>query len=558
MANEQTGVSRLRIGEILLAAQAVTRDQLNRALALQRASGLRVGEALVQLGHLAEPDLQRCLARQLGLPFEPGPDLRLDPGVARLVSEEAAVQHRALPLRLEGQQVLVAMTDPLNFVGLDHVSLSVGRPVRPVVVTEAAFQRAVIRVFGIPEPDGGSPGDGALRYYDVTAAGDTPVVRVVNALIAGAIAAGASDIHIEPWEDRVRVRYRIDGSLVEQTPLPLSLLGAVTARLKVMAGMDVAERRAPQDGQIQASWQGRRVDLRVSSLPILHGERLVLRLLDRSAGVRTLEALGMPPDLEQRYRRIMGRPNGLLLVTGPTGSGKSTTTIATLSALNRPDRNIITIEDPVEYQVPGINQVQVNPRAGLSFARGLRAFLRQDPDIIMLGEIRDTETAEMAMRAALTGHLVLSTLHTNFAAAAPSRLIDMGIEPFLIASSLLAVLAQRLVRLLCQRCREPWAVPADDPVRCLPGMPAGPLQLYRPRGCGFCGHVGYRGQVAIFELLEISGPVRSLIMQRAAAEQIQAAGVQAGMHPLWQRGMELCLEGRTSVEELQRVAFAEV
>lgn len=552
-----TGLSKLRLGDILVARRLITRDQLQEALQLSQTGSGRLGEVLMQLGHVAESDLKSTLAQQLGLAFEPGPDLDVDYTAAKLLTERTAQQLQAIPLRADGTALIVAMVDPLNFQALDHIGLKSGRQVRPVVVTANTLQRTIVKVFGLPEMEKDDQVNNTV--YDVSQGDDgNPLIRLVNTLLAESLTRRASDIHIEPLEDQLRVRYRVDGNLVELTPLPLSRHAGLISRLKVMAGMDIAERRIPQDGQIKIIMGERRVDLRINTVPTAHGERMVIRLLERSQGVRELGQLGMPPQEEGHFREMIARPNGLILVTGPTGSGKSTTLMATLATLNRPGVNILTIEDPIEYNVKGIGQVQVNPKAGLTFAAGLRAFLRQDPDIMMVGEIRDSETADIAIRAALTGHLVFSTLHTNQAAGAVSRLIDMGTEPFLLASSLLGVVAQRLVRVLCSRCKEAYTVADDSPLRYLPGIPEGPLTLFRAKGCGFCDQIGYKGRVAVFEVLPINARLRELIAQRASATVIQEEAIRAGLtRTLWLTGLEKAFKGETSVEEVQKIAFAE-
>ena len=551
----QPQVSRLRLGDILVSAKLVTRDQLQEALSGQTSGGGRLGEHLVKLGHLAETDLKRYLAKQLGLAFDPGPELDLDPATARLVTEDVANKYQALPLRQDGNALRVAVVDPLNYQALDHVALQTGRQINPVVVTGATLQRAIIRVFGIP--DSTPEEEIGSRVYNLDTPEENIVVRLVNTVCRQAILTRASDIHMEPTEDRCRVRYRIDGVLLETTPIPLNLHGSLISRLKVMAGMDIAERRIPQDGQIQSSCQSKRYDLRVNTLPTIHGERVAIRILDRNSNLKSIKQLGLPEPMDEIYRNIITRPNGMILITGPTGSGKSTTLMATLSAVNAPDKHIMTIEDPVEYHIAGISQVQVNNKAGLNFASGLRSFLRQDPDIIMVGEIRDGETADIAIRAALTGHLVFSTLHTNQAAATVGRLIDMGVEPFLLASSLLGIMAQRLIRLLCKKCRQAYIVAEDDPIRYLPGVPQGPLTLHRAKGCGHCEQTGYQGRHAIFELLPVTGAVRELIMQQASAAAILAEARACGMQTLWETGLARVLQGETSIDELQRVAFME-
>ncbi|MFZ5816330.1 MAG: GspE/PulE family protein [Bacillota bacterium] len=554
---EATKLSRFRLGDLLVARKLITQEHLKEALESIQHNGGRLGEVLVQMGYLAESDLVSTLAQQINIPYEQGPDLDLDVEIAKLISEETAQRLSALPIRAEGNMLVVAITDPLNFMALDHIALKTGRPVRSVAITSKTFQRALVKVFGIPEADEND----ALptRVFDISASEDSPVIRLVNTIFSQAVQFRASDIHLEPMEDKVRVRYRIDGALMESNPLPRSIHAPLISRLKVMANMDIAERRIPQDGQIMVTQEGRRIDLRVSTVPCSHGERMVIRLLERNQTVKGIEQLNMPPEERKFFDDMITRPNGLILVTGPTGSGKSTTLMTTLSHLNKADVNILTIEDPVEYNIPGVAQVQVNNKAGLTFAAGLRSFLRQDPDIIMIGEIRDMETADIAIRAALTGHLVFSTLHTNDSAGAVGRLVDMGVEPFLLASSLLGVVSQRLIRVLCPRCKKPHEVPEQDPNRYLPGVPrTGPLTLYESVGCGFCDQLGYRGRNAIFELLPITGPVREMIIERRTAGEIQEYALKTGvMRTLWTTGLEKVLNGTTSLEELRRVAFAE-
>lgn len=552
MSASSQRLSRLRLGDILVTARLVSHEQLQEALALQAKTGGRLGDRLLELGHLSEPDLKRCLARQSEMPFEDRAELDVDLPTARLIPEELATRHRAIPMRMDTGMLVVALADPLNYRALDEIGLHTGRPVRGLVVTDSALQRALVRCYGIP--DGEEKGASERGVYDVDRSDEGTVIRLVNSLCQQALNARASDIHIEPLEDRVRVRYRVDGALLESNPLPLSVHVGVLSRLKVMAGMDIAERRIPQDGQIQVRSNGRRYDLRVGTVPTVHGERAAIRILDRGGGLRTLDGLQMRAAELARYREMIRRPNGILLITGPTGSGKSTTLMATLSALNTADKHIITVEDPVEYRVPGVSQIQVNPKAGLTFASGLRSFLRQDPDVIMVGEIRDGETADIAIRAALTGHLVLSTLHTNQAAGAVSRLVEMGVEPFLLGSSLLGVVAQRLVRLLCTRCKESYTLSDEDPDRLLLGD-NGPF--YQARGCGFCEQTGYMGRQAIFEVLQVGRAARELIARRGTADEIQRRAIEAGMQTLWENGLSLVRAGVTTVDEIRRVAFAE-
>ncbi|MFZ5817982.1 MAG: GspE/PulE family protein [Bacillota bacterium] len=558
---QSTSRGAMRLGDILLAARLITQRQLEAALDNQKKTGGRLGEVLINLGFVTEFDMCNTLAEQLGYPFIPNPEIQMEAGVAALVSEELAKKYRAVPIRLEGNSLVVAMADPLNFLAIDDISLSSGRRVKPAVSPEKAIQRALLKAYALkassqgPEP---SPIETAPRTYDLEEADESGIVRIVNNLVAQALGMRATDIHIEPVEHQVRVRFRVDGLLTEGTPLPKSALNPVLSRIKVMAGMDIAERRIPQDGRIEVEMQGRRLDLRVNTVPSIYGEKVAIRILDRSAALMGLGELGLTDDVLAQLRAILAKPHGLFLVTGPTGSGKTTTLMAALTEINHAYRQILTIEDPVEYYLAGVNQVQVNPKAGLTFATGLRAFLRQDPDVIMVGEIRDGETADIAVRAALTGHLVLSTLHTNTAAGAPGRLTDMGVEPFLLASSLSGVLAQRLVRQLCQRCKEAYQPDREDPD--YPLLEAAGLTnvpFYRPHGCGHCDQTGYAGRLALVELLQVNGEVRELITRRAPATEIAAAARQAGMRSLWQDGLLKAWKGLTTLDQVKRVALVE-
>jgi type IV pilus assembly protein PilB len=553
----------MRLGDTLVEAKLITPRQLETALETQKKTGGRLGEILITLGFVTEFDMCNTLADQLGYPFNPTPENQLESGVTALISETLARKYNAVPLRLEGNSLLVAMSDPLNFPAIEEISLQSGRRIKPVVSPDKAVKRAIMKAYAL----GGAPVDGgrtgavdqtAARAYDLEESDESGVVKLVNNLVAQALSQRATDIHIEPGEYQIRVRYRIDGLLQEVAPLAKTLAQPIISRIKIMAGMDIAERRIPQDGRIEVEMQGRRLDLRVGSVPTVYGEKLAIRILDRSAALLGLGELGLSPDVLPQIRSLLSRPNGMFLVTGPTGSGKTTTLMAALGELNHPDRHIITVEDPVEYYLGGVNQVQVNPKAGLTFAAGLRAFLRQDPDVIMVGEVRDGETADIAVRAALTGHMVLSTVHTNQAAGTPSRLIDMGVEPFLLASSLTGVLAQRLVRRLCPRCRTPYLPTPEDPD--YPLLEAAGLtgvELYRPGGCGHCDRTGYSGRIALVELLPVTGAVRECITRQVSAADLQDAAVRNGMRTLWQDGLLKAAAGQTTLEQVKRVAFAE-
>lgn len=565
----------MRLGDTLVAAKLITPRQLEIALETQKKTGGRLGEVLIQLGFVTEFDMCNTLAEQLGYPFIPNPEVQVEAGVSALISEALAKKYSAVPLRLEGNALVVAMSDPLNLLAIEDLSLQSGRRVRPAIAPEKAVRRAILKAYGLAAAQGegkpGAPGAAgemraggsadyvaAPRAYDLEEGDESGVVKLVNNLVAQALSQRATDIHIEPGEHQIRVRYRVDGLLQEVAPLARSLALPVISRIKIMSGMDIAERRVPQDGRIEVELQGRRLDLRVNAVPTVFGEKLAIRILDRSAALLGLGELGLEPDVAEAIRTMLARPSGMFLVTGPTGSGKTTTLMAALGELNRADRHIITVEDPVEYYLPGVNQVQVNPKAGLTFAAGLRAFLRQDPDVMMVGEIRDGETADIAVRAALTGHIVLSTLHTNQAAGAPGRLTDMGVEPFLLASSLAGILAQRLVRRLCPRCRAPYEVTPEDPDYPLlapEGMEG--ATLFRPTGCGLCDRTGYSGRIALVELMPVTAAIRACMTGRAPAADLQAEACRAGMRTIWQDGLRKARAGLTTLDQVKRVAFAE-
>ncbi len=548
-----------RFGEVLVEAGVITEAQLRAALEKQRSTGLMLGRILVQEGYITDIDVAQALAEQLELPFFPPGELRPHHRLTRHIGEETARRYKAVPVKEDDQGVLVAMVDPLNVFALDDLSFITGKKCRPAVTTEQALEKALAEVFeaggvsaaAVPTEDSSSGG------YTLGGAEGTPAVKLVDRMIRDAIDERASDIHIEPMQDRMRVRYRIDGVLHDVMSQSLEMHAPCVSRIKIMASMDISERRVPQDGRAEVRYKGRTIDLRISTLPTIFGEKVAIRLLDKSQALTELEELGFEADVLEIYKEMIRRPHGMLLVTGPTGSGKTTTLMATLRRLNRPEVNIITLEDPVEYDIPGVNQVQVNPRAGLTFANGLRSIVRQDPNIIMVGEIRDRETADIAVRSALTGHLVLSSLHTNDSAGTVTRLLDMGVEPALLASCLLGCLAQRLVRVLCPRCKEEYELGETSGERFGLPFPAGLLRLYRPVGCAHCNHTGYRGRTGIFELLPVTAEIRQLIIERASAEHIAGEARAQGMRSVAEAGVKKVLAGQTSIEELRRVAFEE-
>jgi general secretion pathway protein E len=553
------------LGQILMDAQVITPETLEEALLRATQERQRLGEALVAMGAASTTDVLRGLAAQQGVPFLSAEELPSTPPPLKHVSPKYLRQYVACPIALEGAIVTVATADPTNTLLVDDLQQSLGVTIKLCVAPAPAIIEAIERAYGantalqkIVEGIGPASADRhAEPEEDVNhlrdMAFEAPVVRLVNLLIDGALAADASDIHIEPFEDSLRVRYRIDGLLYDQEAPPRRLQAALTSRIKIMAEMNIAERRLPQDGRIRVTAPGgRRVDIRVSTVPTIHGESIVMRLLDRSSVFLPFDQLGFPPRTAAAFETLIHRPYGILLVTGPTGSGKTTTLYAALDKINRPDLKIITVEDPVEYQLRGVNQIPVRPKIGLSFASGLRHIVRQDPDVIMVGEIRDLETAEIAIQAALTGHLVFSTLHTNDAPSAVTRLQDMGCEPYLVSSVLSGVLAQRLVRRICQSCRAP---DHPDPAELL-GLgvtdPTG-VELFRGKGCDECRGTGYRGRTGIYELFRITEETRGLIVRRVPAGEIRHHAVEHGMATLREEGWAKACAGLITVEEILRV-----
>ncbi len=550
------------LGEILVQEGLTTSDAVQRGLARAQTSGERIGDALVALGAVTEDDVLRALSLQQDLPYLWREEFPSSVPMLKNVSAKYLRQVRVCPISLDGSVLTVASADPLNTLVTDELRQATGLNVKVVISAAAAIIEAIDRTYeGTATPlqrivegmddDVDSKGDEDLNHLRDMAF-EAPVVRLVNLLVENAISAEASDIHIEPFEDTLRIRYRIDGVLYEQEAPPRRLQAAVTSRIKIMAEMNIAERRLPQDGRIRVTLHGQRVDIRVSTMPTVHGESIVMRLLQRSSVFHPLEQLGFPADLLKRFQSLIKRPHGIMLVTGPTGSGKTTTLYAALDKINAPGVKIITVEDPVEYQLKGVNQIPVKPKIGLSFAQGLRHIVRQDPDVILVGEIRDLETAEIAIQASLTGHLVFSTLHTNDAPGAITRLQDMGVEPYLVASVLEGVLAQRLVRRVCAACRVPDTPSVADLDALGVKTPAGAV-LTRGKGCDECRGTGYRGRSGIYELFTIDEDARSLILRRASTRDIRQHAIQRGMVTLRMDGYKRACEGVTTVEEILRV-----
>ncbi|MEO8596295.1 MAG: type II secretion system ATPase GspE [Candidatus Solibacter sp.] len=549
-AGAPLGPRNLRIGEILLARGKIEAEDIERALELQRERGDKLGKILVDMGTVAYRDVLAALSDQLDIPLvtvEGAPPSA--PEIEKL-SQRFLRQCRAIPVGLADNVLTVAMADPLDFETVAALRAFSGLQVKPVLAAEQEILDAIDRNYGESEQRGafteGEDDTGADLEHLRDMASEAPVIRMVNAMIASAIELRASDIHIEPFEKEFRVRFRVDGVLFNQEPPPRELKAAIISRLKLMAKLNIAERRLPQDGRIKIKVVGREVDLRVSTLPTLYGESVVMRLLDRSAGdFYDLRRLGFDDRMLARMEHFTSLPHGIFLVTGPTGSGKSTTLYSALKRINLPDKKIITIEDPVEYQMDGINQIHVNTQIGLTFASGLRHIVRQDPDVIMVGEIRDRETADVAIRAALTGHLVFSTLHTNDAPSAITRLTDMGVENYLISSSVVGVLAQRLVRVICQHCKE-----ADRIVLSPEGET---VQAYRGAGCAECGGRGYISRMGIFEMMDVNDEIRKLVIANADASVLTRTARKNGMRNLREDGWRKIQDGVTTVEEVMRV-----
>jgi type IV pilus assembly protein PilB len=567
------------IGEILVSRGYVTPEQLSVAVEAQR--GLptpeALGDTLVSMGYLSQRDKWRSLAEQWGVEFVDLETFPVDPDVVTRVSQEICRRYKAIPISRSHGRIVVAMKEPNDIYAIDALRLILGADVEPVLAEEEDILGAISRFFS----NDGTARDAVssmLKDIDIDnvealTAGDTsdevsveqmremveeaPIVRLANLIIGQAVGDGASDIHIEPTREGVRIRYRIDGILQEAMQLPKKAQASLISRIKIMASMDIAEKRAPQDGRISLMIDGKQWDFRVSTLPSAFGEKVVMRILDKSAISIGLHRLGIMPKTLEQFENLIQRTYGIILVTGPTGSGKSTTLYSVLSKLNSPEKNILTIEDPVEYELPGITQVGVHPRAGLTFAAGLKCMLRQDPNIIMVGEIRDGETGMIAVEAALTGHLVLSTLHTNDAPGAIARLLDMGVEPFLISSSVCGVLAQRLVRQICPKCKVAYQPPMDAVRRLgLSTENTQGVKFYRGKGCDYCKGTGYKGRTGIYELMVVNDDVRDLALQRASSHRIREAAIANNMITLKSDATEKVLLGVTTLEETLRVVYS--
>lgn len=561
----QKGFSRNYLGDMLIASGNITPEQLQEALAYQadkarEGSRVLLGQVLSELGFCTEDDIARVMAHRAGVPFISLRKYSLDNAAMNLIEPELAQRYNALPIGFEDGKLLVALRHPADIIAIDDLRIITGYDIRPVIVSDSELT-AAIRHFGRSAVELEQKEEEVPEEPEQLVGGDEgeerPAVQLANQIIQESVRNEASDVHIEPLEKVMRVRMRIDGVLHEVMQLPRRMHPSLVSRLKVMSGMDIAERRLPQDGRMTMKIDKRTIDIRSATLPSAYGEKFTMRILDRDARLITLPEMGFPRDQLEKYQLMINLPYGFILVTGPTGSGKSTTLYATLDVLNKPNRHIITLEDPLERHLDGVNQIQINLRAGLTFAAGLRAIIRNDPDVIMVGEIRDHESARIAVESSLTGHLVLATLHTNDAAGAITRLTDMGIEPYLTASSLAGIVAQRLVRLLCTHCREPYLLSRAEILASVPDFPLAAAEeeitIYKPHGCIRCGKTGYKGRTGVYELLRSSDNIQRLTLERRSLQEIRDAAIAEGMVTLRQDGLAKVRRGLTSLEEVIRV-----
>lgn len=561
---------RKRLGEILIAGGVITEQQLNEALKLQKSLGMRLGEVLIRQNIVSEEEILRTLQRQMGLPSVDLNRLFVSESILKLVPETVARKYTVIPVDVSNGQLMVATSDPTDYFALDDIRLASGMMVKACIAKKTDILRAIDRLYGRSEAEKAVTDFVKQTSYEQTAAtsqatlshvqdeeesdGATPVIKFLNTIIENAVNNFASDVHIEPVDEELRVRYRIDGVLREVMHTPISMAGPVISRVKIMADLNIAEKRIPQDGRITYRVGRRMIDLRVSTAPTMYGEKAVLRILDKGSVILEKSSLGFRDEDLGIFDELISKPYGIVLVTGPTGSGKTTTLYTALNQLNTPEKNIVTLEDPVEYNFKGVNQMQVNPKAGLTFATGLRSILRQDPDIIMVGEMRDNETAEIAVRSALTGHLVLSTIHTNDAPSAITRLVDMGIEPFLISASVVGIISQRLVRKICPSCVTEYPAEAKD-YHFLGLTNDTPLNLRVGKGCPYCHNSGYKGRIGIFEIMPITSGHRNLIDKGATADELRTYAIDQGMTTLKDSARELVINGITTIEELLRVTY---
>ena len=557
-----------KLGELLLKNNLITSQQLEKALDDQKATGGRLGDSLIKLGLVQEGELVGFLSKQYGMPSINLAEIKISPEVLKIIPNDVAIKYQVIPVSLRNSTLIVAMVDPSNIFAIDDIKFLTGHRIEPMIASESSMAQALDMYYGTTKGLTSILQGIEAEELQVTgeedsidignlqqASEDAPVIKLVNAILTDAVKKRASDIHVEPYEKFLRIRFRIDGILYEIMRPPLKMKNAVVSRLKIMARLDIAERRLPQDGRIKLKMaKGEEMDLRVSILPTLFGEKVVLRLLDKSNLQLDMTKLGFEENQIRDFKEAIYKPYGMVLVTGPTGSGKTTTLYSALSELNKITENISTAEDPVEFNLPGINQVQIHEEIGLTFANALRSFLRQDPDIILVGEIRDFETAEIGIKAALTGHLVLSTLHTNDAPSTINRLLNMGIEPFLVSSATNLIVAQRLVRKICAECKAPVTISPESFAKL--GIPPEEYEqyknitFYKGTGCDVCSNTGYKGRIALYEVAVVNDPIKELILQGASALEIKREAIRQGMRTLRRSGISKLLEGVTSLEEV--------
>jgi type IV pilus assembly protein PilB len=562
-----------KLGKLLVSSRLITEEQLQKALLTQKKEGGRLGTILAKLGYIEEERLLKFLSQQYSIPAVDLSKCNIDPAIVKLVPADVVQKYQVIPIKRSGAVLSLAMVDPTDIFAIDDIKFMTGYDVEPFIALEGAVSSALAKYYDssrqlqtvLKDIEAQQAQEEDLRIdkeeeVDVSklkeAVEDAPVVKLANYILTEAIKKGASDIHIEAYEHKFRVRYRLDGSLYEVMAPPMRLKAALTSRIKIMAELDIAERRLPQDGRIKLRMKDKEVDLRVSSLPCLFGEKIVMRILDKGNLTLDLTKLGFEPAALQDFMKAISSPYGMVLVTGPTGSGKTTSLYSALNYINTDDVNIMTAEDPVEYNLLGINQVQMKEEIGLNFAACLRSFLRQDPDIIMVGEIRDYETAEIGVKAALTGHLVLSTLHTNDAPSTINRLLNMGIEPFLVASSVILIMAQRLARRICTKCKEEEKIPPETMVEVgFRPEEAGKVICYKGRGCDACSNTGYKGRLALYEVMPVGDQLRELILQGASADEIKKRAISVGMKTLRMSGIQKVKDGVTTIEEVVDTTF---
>lgn len=559
-----SNTSKKKLGEILVEASLITSEQLAKALLLQKKTNKKLGEILVDEKFVTEDDIIGVLQFQLGFPFVDLDKIEVEQEAVMLLSESIARKNTLIPVKLEGNNLIVAMVDPLNIFAIEDVTIYTGKNVIPAIGKRVSILKLIDKYYSRQEAlkaaqdyikEYGRDIKTDIKDSEIIVNEGAPIIKLVNSIFEQAINNRASDIHIEPFEKEIRIKFRIDGLLYEIMKVDINLLAAIVARIKVMGQMDIAERRLPQDGRTGYKYSSREFDMRISSLPTVYGEKIVIRLQDKSGFLKDKSQLGFDESDLLKYNKIISSPHGIILVAGPTGSGKTTTLYTILKELNTGERNIITVEDPVESTMYGVNQVEVNVKAGLTFASALRSILRQDPDIIMIGEIRDSETAEIAVRSAITGHLVLSTIHTNDAPSAITRLIDMGIESFLVSSSIVGIISQRLIRRICPSCREEY-VPGSEEIIALEMENSTAFKLYKGKGCSMCSNKGYLGRTGIYEILLVNREIKNLVLSNTSSDAIKDAAVKYGMKTLKDSCREKVLAGETTVEEFLRVTYS--